>query len=897
MAKKKRVHAQVLVRTWYGAMLGAPLGASLGASLGAPANATAPRTWVSRAAATQHALVNKRGVLTMAEIDAPRPSTACFGAPLPGGSMDDTYFPRVVFVPVPLEAAEGRLGLHMPQRRPMADSVCGLGLCGNDGVPRKDGSGGDVAAASRRAALDSAPAIARALLEQVPIARLRAVIDSGATSEQLGAAWCAEVRFSRLVKRIHEAGLRDFWARTGFYPAPLHTHRLHEAGAWALFYCHFYAAVNTAISHSHTLLSPLPNSKFADTLDSFVLFVDGVVTATPCLLEPAGGQNLFHGFTALLLESVEAACDAVCARGSWLGHCDKEVAREAPEAERTDTRAVWRELRRIMLEARKSLRVAGLASLQTRNVAEFWNVDLPAFDLFALCRAREDGRAYGYIIRGRELARCLASGRDPAVAWVALDFSRFARQLAAATKSPPGVYMPPIYSLKSRMHGDMSRSGSLIGEWTGGLGDRGRPALRTFLSRMMEECDRMGRNPYYLESLFGSTLPERPHAAVRALRLCEWSKEPTEPAFARYVQGVLSDVPLGGMISHVAGTSAHGEPLAVVAEVRARKRAAAKSAARAARKAEVAAAEIRTREHIRRRAAAERAALAGTVASLARVATGRVARDAATLAQFRTARNAHRAAEEVRIRERIRRLAATERAALAGTVASLARVAIGAAARDAAALSRRRLAIATPTPSPSPLPPQSQQEDTTTQGGSPKRSSGRPSERQSGRPSGHTPGRSLSCPPHPSKQQASLRHNPHSPKLYETPTPLARAEARAASAEARAAAAEALAAAAETRAATAEIRARYRCAMSVLRFRIETIVCQLLPCGACPDLVFHLDPFTGGIPIAALVPRVWDGGMAGPPEDSIRFAASTSHFVEAFGASVRMRVTPRVPPR
>jgi hypothetical protein len=81
--------------------------------------------------------------------------------------------------------------------------------------------------------------------------------------------------------------------------------------------------------------------------------------------------------------------------------------------------------------------------------------------------------------------------------------------------------------------------------------------------------------------------------------------------------------------------------------------------------------------------------------------------------------------------------------------------------------------------------------------------------------------------------------------------------------------------------------------MSVLRFRIETIVCQLLPCGACPDLVFHLDPFTGGIPIAALVPRVWDGGMAGPPEDSIRFAASTSHFVEAFGASVRMRVTPR----
>jgi hypothetical protein len=83
--------------------------------------------------------------------------------------------------------------------------------------------------------------------------------------------------------------------------------------------------------------------------------------------------------------------------------------------------------------------------------------------------------------------------------------------------------------------------------------------------------------------------------------------------------------------------------------------------------------------------------------------------------------------------------------------------------------------------------------------------------------------------------------------------------------------------------------------MSVLRFRIETVMCQLLPCGACPDLVLHLDPFTGGIPIAALVPRVWDGGIAGHPQDSIRFAASTSPFVEAFGAFIRVRVT--MPPR
>ncbi len=42
---------------------------------------------------------------------------------------------------------------------------------------------------------------------------------------------------------------------------------------------------------------------------------EGVTTGDACLLEPAGGQNLFEGYMVLLLEAVDAACDG----------CDKET--------------------------------------------------------------------------------------------------------------------------------------------------------------------------------------------------------------------------------------------------------------------------------------------------------------------------------------------------------------------------------------------------------------------------------------------------------------------------------------------------------------------------------------------------------------------------------------------
>ena len=98
MAKKQR--RIVLVRTWYGATLCAPVQtgveetATPKAAPKAAPNATPKAT--PKATTTW---VNTKGIPTLAA-DVPRPSTACFGAPLPGGSFDDMYMPRVVFVPV-----------------------------------------------------------------------------------------------------------------------------------------------------------------------------------------------------------------------------------------------------------------------------------------------------------------------------------------------------------------------------------------------------------------------------------------------------------------------------------------------------------------------------------------------------------------------------------------------------------------------------------------------------------------------------------------------------------------------------------------------------------------------------------------------------------------------------
>ena len=90
-----------------------------------------------------------------------------------------------------------------------------------------------------------------------------------------------------------------------------------------------------------------------------------------------------------------------------------------------------------------------------------------------------------------------------------------------------------------------------------------------------------------------------------------------------------------------------------------------------------------------------------------------------------------------------------------------------------------------------------------------------------------------------------------------------------------------------------QCRAAYDCAMSILKYRLETVVCSLLPRGVCPDIAMHLDPFTGGVPVAALVPHVWSGNMPGSPEDNIRYAASVSHLVEVFSDIwIRVRSTP-----
>ena len=127
MAKKQR--RIVLVRTWYGATLCAPV------QTGVEETATPKAAPKAAPKATPNAMpnampkatttwVNTKGIPTLAA-DVPRPSTACFGAPLPGGSFDDMYMPRVVFVPVELEHAEARLGLHAPQRRPLKNSAFG----------------------------------------------------------------------------------------------------------------------------------------------------------------------------------------------------------------------------------------------------------------------------------------------------------------------------------------------------------------------------------------------------------------------------------------------------------------------------------------------------------------------------------------------------------------------------------------------------------------------------------------------------------------------------------------------------------------------------------------------------------------------------------------------------
>ena len=112
MAKKQR--RIVLVRTWYGATLCAPV------QTGVEETATPKAAPKAAPKATPNAMpnampkatttwVNTKGIPTLAA-DVPRPSTACFGAPLPGGSFDDMYMPRVVFVPVELECTRQQQG-------------------------------------------------------------------------------------------------------------------------------------------------------------------------------------------------------------------------------------------------------------------------------------------------------------------------------------------------------------------------------------------------------------------------------------------------------------------------------------------------------------------------------------------------------------------------------------------------------------------------------------------------------------------------------------------------------------------------------------------------------------------------------------------------------------------
>jgi hypothetical protein len=97
-------------------------------------------------------------------------------------------------------------------------------------------------------------------------------------------------------------------------------------------------------------------------------------------------------------------------------------------------------------------------------------------------------------------------------------------------------------------------------------------------------------------------------------------------------------------------------------------------------------------------------------------------------------------------------------------------------------------------------------------------------------------------------------------------------------------------------------RVTYNCALSVLQFRLETTICAMLPHGACPELTAFLDPFTGGVPISALVPYVWSGGMPGTAEENIKYAATTSFLVEPFASkwirvrAVRSQSPPPPPP-
>ena len=863
MGKKKQQQC-VLARPWYGATLCLPM-----------AQPIAKEAGVSRR------VLNAKGLTTMA-VDTPRPSTACFGAPLPGGSFDDMYTPRVVFVPVGLADAEGRLGLHMPQRRALKCSV--FGMTGGASGGEHEGPAGSIpdAPLEHRVAVDSAPSIARALLEQVPATRLRALLDLNSTEDQWAAVWAAEVRFSRLVKRIYQTGLRCFWQGSGLTPETLYMHRMNEAGCYALFYCNFYAAVNTAVAKARVLMAPAETRAFSAMLEAFSLFIEGVSTATPCLLEPAGGQNLFEGYTVLLLEAVDAACDGVCDRRTWLGACCKETGRAFPSTGRVNAaaRTAWLEVRKLMLCARKSLRVAGLASQQMHAVTKLFGCELTRYSLVTLCRARDDSRAcYGYNMRMREITRCLVEGRDPAEAHVTFSFGRFAQELAKGTGEDPMLYMPPVYVLKTRMREDVSNSGGIVSEWLAALGPSCRAALKVFMVRMQDECEFVPAGT--LSSVMqtasagestgestggptcgptGGSSDELP-AAARAFLSCEWAATGTEAAFAHYCEGMLSHVPISDLVAREIRPAANGEPRAVVAEAHAWSKSKTKVAARAAaREAAAAAAAAAMRRHEEKEAArklAIAAATRGTTVTaarvLARVTMHAAAMDAAEVALVRASVVREQEERAERIKARIRRLAIIEKAAWAGSMVVIARAVGARAAFKAASLARecaRRAAVPEPTTT------------------------------------------------------AAVTETTATAVCAATTTMedrVAAAEARAATAEARAAAAEAHA---DARSVAADAfvsyntcRASYNCALSVLQFRLETTICAMLPHGACPELTARLDPFTGGVPISALVSYVWSGGMPGTAEENIRYAAATSFLVEPFASKwVRVRAA-RSPPR
>lgn len=284
---------------------------------------------------------------------------------------------------------------------------------------------------------------------------------------------------------------------------------------WGMFYCEFYRLVNHVIRESCVLFpasmgykwsrtevynfvymsddADVSDRAFLETADAVILMIDGIVCATPCLLDPVGIQHMMPGETQGVEASVEKCLDVICHKNSWLGACCKTSGRETGRQTRKDwqLKKKWKCIRAMVITLKCCLADASFFTLMVANFVHS-EMNLPAFytkETMEECIC-EDPIMYGYRLRVAELQRNLREGIPVEKGWLPFNFPRFAKNLAARTEVMEQDYLPPYVqlraALKTLVRHDCDTAG-YMDAWYRGFTIRHKHILFNLMERMRAE--------------------------------------------------------------------------------------------------------------------------------------------------------------------------------------------------------------------------------------------------------------------------------------------------------------------------------------------------------------------------------------------------------------------------